>query len=102
MRGRVARALRAGLLTLLVGLLCAAALAAPAISASLDFAHSHPPGTAAHPHPVLFVIGGLPAPAPVVGVAVQERADPVRLPPVTASVCTDVRQPRSRGPPRHV
>lgn len=99
MPGRLRQALRAGYTALLAGLLCTAALAAPALSTAQEFGHRHADGTPGHLHPVGSVVGGTPAPAPVVGLEVESPSRPVQLlSPITLD-STDVPQPRSRGPP---
>ncbi len=97
-RGRLRQALRAGCAALLAGLLCTAALAAPALSTQ-DFGHRHADGTPGHLHPVASVVGGTPAPAPVAGLAVARLSRPVQRSVPTAVGRAAVRQPRSRGPP---
>lgn len=67
MRGRLEEALRAGLFTLLLGLLCAATLAAPRLSTEQGFGHSHPHGSEPHLHPFKLVLGQGEGAAPVVG-----------------------------------
>lgn len=100
MNGRLRRALRAGYLALLVSLLCAAALAAPALSAAQGFSHSHADGTPGHLHPVASTIGGTPAPAAVVGLEVKRQENPVSHIAATDYVHLDAPRARSRGPPR--
>lgn len=100
MNGRLRRALRAGYLALLAGLLCTAALAAPALSAAQEFAHSHADGTPGHLHPVASVIGGTPALAAVVGLELRRRGTPVPRPAQLGYAHADPPRPRSRGPPR--
>ena len=100
MNGRLRRALRAGYLALFVSLLCAAALAAPALSAAQGFSHSHADGAPGHLHPVASIIGGTPAPAAVVAVVVTEQVSPARLPSSGGYVHAYAQEPRSRGPPR--
>ena len=100
MNGRLRRALRAGYLALLVSLLCAAALAAPALSAVQEFSHSHTDGTPRHLHPVASVVGGTPAPAVVTGLEVKRQETPVAHTAATDYVHLDTPRPRSRGPPR--
>ncbi len=100
MNRRLRRALRAGLLVLFAGLLCTAALAAPALSAVQEFSHSHADGTPGHLHPVASVIGGTPAPAAVVGLEVKRQENPVSHTATTDYAHLDTPRPRSRGPPR--
>lgn len=99
MHGRLQGALRAGSVALLVGLLCAAALAAPALSTAQTFGHTHADGTPHHLHPVGLVLGGTPAPAPVAGLEPVQRDGPVPRPVSVSYACTDTPQPRSRAPP---
>ena len=100
MNGRLRRALRAGYLALFAGLLCTAALAAPALSAAQTFGHSHADGTPSHLHPVASVVGGTPAPAAVVGLETKLQENPVSHIAATNYVYLDTPRPRSRGPPR--
>lgn len=102
MNGRLRQALRAGYATLLVGLLCAAALAAPALSTAQAFGHTHADGTPHHLHPVGLVLGGTPAPKPVAGLESARRDGPVPRPVPVSYVYTDTPQPRSRAPPGQV
>ena len=97
---RLRRALRAGYLALLAGLLCAAALAAPALSAAQEFSHSHADGAPGHLHPVASVIGGTPAPAAVVGLEVRRQETLILRIAPSDYVHLDTPRPRSRGPPR--
>ncbi len=102
MRGRLRGALKAGSVTLLLGLLCAATLAAPALAADADFAHTHPHDAAPHLHPLGPLLGGV-VPAPVTFVsAVRSVAYTHHLPerswlPTAAKI-----QHHSRAPPADV
>lgn len=62
MSARAGSALRAGLVTLLLGLLCTATFALPELATHLDFGHQHASGAPEHLHPLnLLMGGGLPA-----------------------------------------
>ena len=69
---RLAEALRAGGLTLLLGLLCTAALTAPKLSTVQDFAHTHPHGAPHHLHPLHLLLSGTPPPVPIVTFFIQQ------------------------------
>ena len=98
MTRRFSEALRAGGMTLLLGLLCAAALAAPALSTQ-NFAHTHSDSTPHHVHPLHLLLGSTPAAAPMVAVEVTQLDDALPFYVasfVTAEVFTGS---RSRAPP---
>ncbi len=96
------RALSAGLCTLLIGLLCAAALIAPKLSAEPDFAHSHPAGTHAHLHALEPILGSM-VPALFTPAAPQTRLEPAALSPLTPWIgATPNDAYESRAPPRRV
>ena len=99
MNGRLRRALWAGYLALLAGLLCTAALAAPALSTVQEFSHSHADGTPGHLHPVASIVGGTPAPAAITGLETKLQENPVSHIAATNYVYLDTPRPRSRGPP---
>ena len=85
-------------MTLLLGLLCAAALAAPALSTQ-NFAHTHSDSTPHHVHPLHLLLGSTPAAAPMVAVEVTQLDDALPFYVasfVTAEVFTGS---RSRAPP---
>lgn len=99
---RFSGALRAGSITLLLGLLCTAALAAPRLSTVQDFAHTHPHGTPHHLHPLHLLLGGTPPSAPIVSTFFlqQDYALPIyRDLYVLAETFTSS---RSRAPPHNV
>jgi hypothetical protein len=101
---RLRQALRAGLSTLLLGVLCTATLAAPGL-AGVDFAHTHPEATAtcadAHLHPFKLIFGqgeGAPPAATLEFPPQAEHTAPLAAPaPVSAEVPAPY---QSRAPPR--
>lgn len=100
MPGRLREALGAGFITLLLGLLCTAALATPVLAAAPDFGHTHPHGTSHHLHPLNLVLGGTVPPTPVVSVSPTPYEG--RTPPPPASPHVPAEAPastRSRAPP---
>ena len=101
MNRRWTRALRAGGTTLLLGLLCAAALALPALSTQ-NFAHTHSGSTPHHVHPLHLLLGSTPAAAPTVAVDVTQLEDVLPF-YVTSFVAAEVfTGSRSRAPPPNV
>lgn len=101
-KARVLEALRAGLSTLLIGLLCAAALVAPKLTTQPDFAHSHPAGTHAHLHALELILGST-VPALFIPAAPQVRPKATVLMPTTPWVGTLPKNAhQSRAPPRPV
>ena len=89
-------------MTFLLGLLCAAALAAPAFSTVQNFAHTHSDGTPHHVHPLCLLIGGTPPAAPVVAAEFVRRDETLPF-YVTSFVATEVfTGSRSRAPPPNV
>ena len=99
MRGRLRAAFRAGLTTLLLGILCAATLAAPKLAAEQGFSHTHPHGTTPHLHAFKLILGNGVTPG-VVAVSptrlVSRTEHPPQSPWVSAATAT---QPHSRAPP---
>ena len=99
MRGRLQAASRAGSITLLLGLLCAATLAAPQLASQPDFGHTHPHGTAPHLHPLELILGGIVS-APVVAVRLAGVVSYLRKVPGLRWLPLAVRtQHHSRAPP---
>lgn len=103
---RLRRALRAGLSTLLLGLLCAATWVAPGL-AGVDFAHSHPELAATcvdtHLHPFKLIFGqGERAPPPVT-LEVVPNPGCVATFAAPSRILAAVPTPhRSRAPPRYL
>ena len=99
MGGRWREAFRAGLITLLLGFLCAATLAAPALASEPDFAHTHPHGTPPHLHALEPLLGGVVS-APVVAARPAQRISRTAyLPELPRIFVAAPRQHRSRAPP---
>ncbi|CAA9587608.1 MAG: hypothetical protein AVDCRST_MAG86-3859 [uncultured Truepera sp.] len=100
MRGRLRAAFKAGLTTLLLGILCAATLAAPELAAEQGFSHTHPHGTTSHLHAFKLILGNGVTPARVVEVSqtrlVSRTEHPPQSPWVSAATAT---RPHSRAPP---
>lgn len=102
MRGRLRGALKAGTVTLLLGLLCAATLAAPALAADADFAHTHPHSTAPHLHPLGPLLGGVVS-APVNSVSTVRSVGYTHDLPARSWLPTAAKtQHHSRAPPTDV
>ncbi len=98
MCGRLRAALKAGGVTLLLGLLCAATVAAPGLAAT-DFSHTHPHGTAPHLHPLGPLLGGV-VPAPEVTVSLVRSVGHAHDLPERLWLPTAVKtQHHSRAPP---
>ena len=102
MNRRWTRALRAGGMTLLLGLLCAAALAAPALSTVQNFAHTHSNSTPHHVHPLCLLLGGTPPAAPIVAIEFRRRDDALSFYVPSFTLAEVFTGSRSRAPPPNV
>ncbi len=100
---RFGKALRAGGVTLLLGLFCTAALAAPKLSTIQGFAHTHPHGTPHHLHPIIMVFSGT---LPVIPTTLADRQQGIEslLPacPTCYIAAETFAFSRSRAPPEDV
>lgn len=98
---RLTAACCAGFSTLLIGLLCSAALAAPTLAAEPDFAHSHPAGTQHHLHPLELILGSGPVPLQA-SAPTPERVDSAALPALVLPWVSalGLTLPHSRAPPK--
>lgn len=100
---RFREALRVGGITLLLGLFCTAALAAPELSTVQDFAHTHPHGAPHHLHPIVMVFGGTLPVVPATLAAPQQQTESPLPPCPTRYIAAEAFSfARSRAPPENV
>lgn len=95
-------ALSAGGITLLLGILCTATLAAPELSTVQDFGHTHPHGTPHHLHPLALVFSGTLPVVPVTLVVPQQLTSRLLRPYLTLYLAAETLTSRSRAPPQNV
>ena len=88
-------------MTLLLGLLCAAALALPALSTQ-NFAHTHSDSTPHHVHPLHLLLGSTPPAAPTVAVDVAQLGDVLPFYVTSFAPAKGFTGSRSRAPPPNV
>jgi hypothetical protein len=102
-RARLGEALRAGLTSLLIGLLCGAALLAPKLAGEPDFAHSHPGGTHAHLHGLELIFSSDPPEPPQTVLSRLPKGSILTLSHPSLQPAPELRSPyQSRAPPLFV
>lgn len=100
MHGRLEEALRAGLFTLLLGLLCAATFAVPRLATEQGFGHGHPHGSEPHLHPFKLVLGQGEEVVPVLRLEPDLSVQPAVRPSRVLGASAASRSPHhSRAPP---